>query len=107
MNTNTLTATREGMIRAGRTNHMSNVLLRANVGLKRRPFNPNSAVDRMQYARFMTEGKWVDGQSFNCEAPYPSVPATVERKLLAHFLKPELVKVANRIETVVDIRKAA
>lgn len=108
MNTNLLAQTRQGMIAAGRTNHLSNVLLKANVGLKRTTFDPSKAADRLQYAHFLAEGKWVDGKSFTCEAPYPTVPATVERKLLNHFLKPELAKVAQGNEPkIVDIRKAA
>ncbi len=110
--TDTFAATRARMITAGRTNHMSNVLMRANVGLKRKVFDPTSGADRLQYAYFMETGKWKDGKSFQVELPYSTVPQTVQSKLLRHFLKAELAKVGNVIDqpvpqNVVELRKSA
>lgn len=95
MITTSFSETRKSMIAAGRTNHLSNVLLGANVGLQRKTFDPTSQADRLQYARFLTQGKWVGSKSFTCEVPYYRVPTTVERKLLNHFLQPELIEVGK------------
>jgi len=90
---NSLSIVRDKMIEAGRTRHLSNVLMKANVGLKRKPFIPTNSVDRLQYAYFIETGKWKDGQSFTVELPYNTVPATVQAKLIRQFLRVELEKV--------------
>jgi hypothetical protein len=110
MITNQLAPVQARMVASGRTRHLSHVLMQARPGLKRTVFDPSKQADRLQYARFMAEGKWVDGKSFVCEAPYPSVPQAVERKLLEFFLKPELAKINQPIApapSVVPIRKRA
>lgn len=105
MNTNQLAPVQERMVTAGRTRHLSHVLMQARPGLKRTVFDPSKPADRLQYAKFMAEGKWADGKSFVCEAPYPTVPQAVERKLLEFFLKPELQKIAQ--PSIVPILKRA
>jgi hypothetical protein len=105
---NTLAQAQHQMVKNGRTNHLSNVLMKAQVGLKRKAFDPAAPADRMQYAHFMEHGVWKDGKSFHCELPFNTVPVTVQAKLLRHFLKPELSKVAMlQKDNIVDLRKAA
>lgn len=85
-----LSEARERMVEQGRAKHLCKTLMEGAVGLRRKVFDPASFEDRLHYARFLEQGRWVDGRSFECEAPYMSVPETVREKLLAHFLRREL-----------------
>lgn len=100
-----LTQHRQQQIAAGRTKHLSHVLMQADVGLKRKDFDPSSAADRLQYAYFLETGKWQDGKAFNVELPYANVPTTVQAKLVRHFLQRELAKVSGETVRLVSLSK--
>lgn len=85
-----LAQARGRMLEEGRDKHLCKTLTRGGVGLRRKVFDPSSFDDRLQYARFLTQGRWCDGNLFECEAPFMSVPETVREKLLAHFLRIEI-----------------
>ena len=81
---------RARMVKKERERRLCKTLARGGFGLRRKVFDPASFEDRLQYARFLIQGRWSGGRAFECEAPYLSVPETVREKLMAHFLCSEL-----------------
>jgi hypothetical protein len=58
---------------------------------KRVCFDPKDVEHRLAYAVFLVSGKW-NGLRFHLEPPFQTVTQLIERRLMEHVLRAELVK---------------
>lgn len=56
-------------------------------------FDPGNVKHRLDFAAFLKYDNWRNGCQYLLEDPYMDIPTMCKDKLLAHFLKPEALKV--------------
>lgn len=64
-----------------------NVNILDRIDRTRRPFDPSSKTDMLEYQYFLKHKKWKKGCPFILDWPYLTIPDMLKDKIIKHMLK--------------------